>query len=268
MEGRRNPLDSRPTVQYYHMRSRKLTRPLRAAVLADLHSTLYGKRQERLLEMVEEAAPDLVLMPGDIADHRVPMEGTLRLLEGLRGRYPSFYVSGNHEQWTGRMEELYRLFRSYGVTVLSGSCVSVTVGGQPVLIGGVEDPHAFTNSHHAVYLDERWKRQLWSCCSQTCPEQFGILVSHRPELTAYYRDCGFDLVVAGHAHGGQVRLPVLAENGLLAPHQGFFPRYAGGQYRLGGTTLVVSRGLCRNRLPRLWNPPEIVAVEISPESPH
>ena len=90
-----------------------------------------------------------------------------------------------------------------------------------------------------------------------------MLLSQRPERTECYRDSGFDLVVSGHAHGGQVRLPGMI-NGLFAPHQGAFPDYAGGLYALGSTTLVVSRGLCRNLLPRVFNPPELVALDLLP----
>ena len=116
-----------------------------------------------------------------------------------------------------------------------------------------------------VKLDSRWKEQFWRCCSRTSPDIYSILLSHRPELTKYYRDSGFDLIVAGHAHGGQFRMPG-CPGGLLAPHQGFFPRYAGGQYALGSTSLIVSRGLCINRLPRIYNPPELVLVDLKPIS--
>ena len=95
-------------------------------------------------------------------------------------------------------------------------------------------------------------------------ERFSILLSHRPERVEDYAASGFDLVAAGHAHGGQVRIPGLL-NGLLAPNQGLFPKYAGGLYDLGGTELAVSRGLSINPLlPRVFNPPEIVVVEILP----
>ena len=92
-----------------------------------------------------------------------------------------------------------------------------------------------------------------------------MLLSHRPELVDIYRGSGFDLVVSGHAHGGQVRIPGLV-NGLFAPCQGWFPQYAGGVYALGSTTLVVSRGLCRNELPRVFNRPELVVLTLSPQA--
>lgn len=256
-----NPLYCGLTVCSYTIYSPKITTPIRAALITDLHSTKYGAKQEILLETIHRQKPDLILMAGDIADHKVPVDGTLLLLEGLKDRYPCFYVSGNHEHWTGEMPVIRKMFTEHGVTVLSGSTARITIDGQILLIGGVDDPHAYTESHHSILLDSRWKTQFWHCCSQVNPRIFSILLSHRPELTKYYKDCGFDLVVSGHAHGGQVRIPGYI-NGLLAPHQGFFPRYAGGLYRLGETSLIVSRGLCLNRLPRIYNPPELVMAEI------
>ena len=105
--------------------------------------------------------------------------------------------------------------------------------------------------------------QFRACQALTGDSRYTVLLSHRPERTECYRDSGFDLVVSGHAHGGQVRLPGMI-NGLFAPHQGAFPDYAGGLYALGSTTLVVSRGLCRNLLPRVFNPPELVALDLLP----
>ena len=91
-----------------------------------------------------------------------------------------------------------------------------------------------------------------------------MLMAHRPELTNQYATAGFDLVVSGHAHGGQVRIPLLV-NGLCAPNQGWFPEYAGGEYKVDGTTLIVSRGLSTQRqmyIPRIFNRPELVLITI------
>lgn len=258
-----NPFHCGLTTCSYTIYSSKITRPLRAVLITDLHSTMYGRNQEILLEAIHRQQPGVIFMAGDIADHKVPVDGTRLLLAGLKGKYPSFYVSGNHEEWTGEMPSIRRMFTDYGVTVLCGETRVITLGGQSLLIGGVDDPHAYTCSHHANRLDSSWKTQFWNCCSRTSPGLFSILLSHRPELTKYYTDSGFDLIVSGHAHGGQVRIPGLV-NGLFAPHQGFFPRFAGGRYQLGSTALIVSRGLCLNRLPRIYNPPELVTVDIRP----
>lgn len=93
---------------------------------------------------------------------------------------------------------------------------------------------------------------------------FTVLLAHRPELLAKYAQFPLDLVVSGHAHGGQVRIPGVL-NGLYAPNQGWFPKLAGGAYTQDGTTLIVSRGLAvRTRLPRIFNRPEVVLVRCVP----
>lgn len=251
------------TASSYTEYSHKITSPVRIVLLSDLHSTIYGDRQAPLLSAIRAQRPDLILMAGDIADHKVPHDGTCMLLDGLGAAWPCFYASGNHEHWTGQMPAIREMFTSRNITVLSGAAVPVTICGQTLLIGGVDDPHAFVRSHHTAKLAPEWREQFRRCCAQAGPALFSVLISHRPELTGYYTDSGFDLVVAGHAHGGQVRLPC-CKNGLLAPHQGFFPKYAGGRYQLGNTVMIVSRGLCLNRLPRICNPPELVTIELLP----
>jgi predicted MPP superfamily phosphohydrolase len=107
-----------------------------------------------------------------------------------------------------------------------------------------------------------WSAQLGACAPND--DIYAILLSHRPERGALYRDAGFDLALVGHAHGGQVRLPLLL-NGLYAPNQGWFPKHAGGRYEIGDMTMIVSRGLQNWGLPRVFNPPEMVLVDIVPE---
>ena len=111
-----------------------------------------------------------------------------------------------------------------------------------------------------------WSDQLSAAAKAADPDCFAVLLSHRPERVEDYLAYDFDLVLSGHAHGGQWRLPGLV-NGLLAPDQGFFPAYAGGLYRLDeNTDLVVSRGLAREstRVPRIFNPPELVIIDVMP----
>ena len=169
-----------------------------------------------------------------------------------------YYVTGNHEFWTGRVEEVRELLRARGAVVLEGESAAVTAAGQTLRIGGIDDPSVG---------EDIWREQLETVTAAQDGETFSILLTHRPERVEDYTGRGFDLVLAGHAHGGQWRLPGLI-NGLIAPNQGLFPRYAGGRYALDGdTTMIVSRGLAREstRIPRLFNRPELVVVDILPE---
>lgn len=253
-------LDTSLTVQTYTVESGKVEAPVRLALLTDLHSCDYGEGQRELLDAVEEQNPDLVLLGGDIVDDgpEMPEERALATVEALAERWPTYYVTGNHEYRTGRAEEIKELIAGRGAVVLEGTCALVTVGEQTLQICGVNDPAVGA----AV-----WQSQLEDVTAALEGDVCSILLSHRPERVADYTGRGFDLVLSGHAHGGQWRIPLLGV-GLIAPNQGLFPRYAGGTYNLEGTTLVVSRGLAREstRIPRLYNPPEVVMVDLVPET--
>lgn len=248
-------LDVRLRTVTYSITTDKLAAPVRLAVLSDLHSCAYGPGQRTLLEAVEAAAPDGVLMAGDMVDDALPEENAWTAIEALAADYPCFYVTGNHEWWSGEAERICRRMEALGVRVLRGEHVSVELQGQCLGICGVDDPDAGA-------LEAELERAGAGLREDT----FTILLAHRPEEMDRYRRFPFDLVVSGHAHGGQWRLPGLL-NGLYAPGQGLFPAHAGGLYDLGETALLVSRGLAREstRVPRLFNRPELVLAELLPD---
>ena len=212
--------------------------------------------------MVASCAPDAVLLVGDMFDDDTqnrPPERTLSLMRQLSAQYPCYYVSGNHEAWTGEMDALYQQTADAGVTVLRMSSGVLTVREQRIALCGVPDPYEMVFSG-APDTEEQLRQAMENVDSA----DFTVLLAHRPELLAKYAQFPFDLVVSGHAHGGQVRIPGVV-NGLYAPNQGWFPKLAGGAYAQDGTTLIVSRGLAvRTRLPRIFNRPEVVLVRCVP----
>lgn len=240
------------TVRRYEVACENVRTPVRLAVVTDLHGTFYGDGQSELLAQLAEAAPDAVLLVGDIIDGDSSEKAALQLLEGLE-KWPCYYVTGNHEVWTGDAERIRTLVREYGVTVLQGSAETIAIGETRVSLCGVDDP---------AEDPEGWREQLSACEAQAEDGAVKVLLSHRPERVEDYARTGFDVVVAGHAHGGQVRIPGLL-NGLYAPNQGWLPEYAGGIYDLGGPTMIVGRGLVRNWLPRIFNSPELVIVDLT-----
>ncbi len=256
-------------VRYYREETGKVTESVRLAVLTDLHSTFYGKNQEELIRVLSEQEPDAVLLVGDIADDEVPHDGTEMLLSAIGEKYPCFYVTGNHEYWSGEVEAIKEMISSYGVRILEGESLLLKIKEQMVWICGVDDPDGYGQRYQYDQGTAEWEAYLMNCRLELDGEHYSVLMSHRPELVSCYthmpedESVGFDLVAAGHAHGGQVRIPGIL-NGLLAPNQGWFPEYAGGRYELGDTVMIVSRGLCRNRLPRIFNRPELVIIDIEP----
>ena len=247
----------RLTVRQYTLKSRKVHVPFRFVLLSDLHRSRYGTRQRDLLLAVHRARPDAVFLAGDMVPDTARPENTRELLAGLRDCAPVFYVTGNHEQRCGRADLARKWMRAYGVSVLAGRSVSLQKEGEEISLCGIDDPDV------DFYGRSAWLSQLEHCAADRREDVFTLLLSHRPELFPLYAARGFDLTVCGHTHGGQVRIPGLV-NGLYAPNQGVFPRYAGGLYQCGESAMVVSRGLDKNRLPRFCNPPECVAIDVLP----
>lgn len=252
-------LDERLILRTYTVVSPKLTAEVRLAVVTDFHSS---DNADDVAAMVASCAPDAVLMVGDLFDDDTqnrPTERTLSLMRQLSALYPCYYVSGNHEAWTGEMDALYQQTEEAGVKVLRMSSGVLTVRGQRIALCGVPDPYEMVFSG-APDTEEQLRQALEDVDSA----DFTVLLAHRPELLAKYAQFPLDLVVSGHAHGGQVRIPGVL-NGLYAPNQGWFPKLAGGAYTQDGTTLIVSRGLAvRTRLPRIFNRPEVVLVRCVP----
>ncbi|NDL66477.1 metallophosphoesterase [Anaerotalea alkaliphila] len=235
--------------------------PVRIVLVTDLHSHIYGTGQGKLLERIAREEPDLLVLAGDIADDVAPDLGTVLFLEGIKGMAPTFYVTGNHEWWRPDVEAVKDLFASHGVRVLSQETATLKVGESLLGISGIEDLEILRLGKGT---DPDSLQELMAPLAKRPMEGYQILAAHRPEGIRTYRGYGFDLVLSGHAHGGQWRIPLLL-NGLYAPNQGFLPPYAGGIYRHGTTTHVVSRGLAFNpRLPRIFNPAEVVLVELVP----
>lgn len=252
-------LDERLILRTYTVVSPKLTAEVRLAVVTDFHSS---DNADDVAAMTASCAPDAVLMVGDMFDDDTqnrPTERTLSLMRQLSALYPCYYVSGNHEAWTGEMDALYQQTEEAGVTVLRMSSGVLTVRGQRIALCGIPDPYEMVFSG-APDTEEQLRQALEDVDSA----DFTVLLAHRPELLAKYAQFPLDLVVSGHAHGGQVRIPGVL-NGLYAPNQGWFPKLAGGAYTQDGTTLIVSRGLAvRTRLPRIFNRPEVVLVRCLP----
>ena len=243
--------DSRLVTRSYSIEA-PLSAPVTLAVVTDLHSCGYGEGQRELLDAVEAAAPDAVLLVGDIVDDVLPQENAFTVLEALAGQYPCFYVTGNHEYWSGQVDDICRRIADLGVTVLRGEAAELAVNGQTITLCGIDDPDSGEAAAQLAALPVE-------------EGDYTVLLAHRPEAIGDYLQYPFDLIVSGHAHGGQWRIPGLV-NGLYAPNQGWFPPYAGGLYTFESASLVVSRGLAREstRIPRIFNPPELVVIELTP----
>lgn len=251
--------DMRLKTVKYEVCSDKIEKKVRVALVTDLHGCNYGKNQKYLIEAIEKESPDVVLLGGDIFDDNVPYKNSTTTIKQLAEKYPCYYVTGNHEYWSNDIDTILDIVEECGVTYLSSACEILEIQGQKVNICGVNDPDVLEYTEDGVPI----KSQLETVAGMVDEEIFTILLSHRPELTELYQKHSFDLVLNGHAHGGQWRIPGIL-NGLYAPHQGIFPKYAGGRYDFEEQTQIVSRGLARESTlaPRIFNRPEIVFIDI------
>lgn len=239
---------------------------IRIAHVSDLHSSAYGEEQRELLEAIDREKPDLVVLTGDIFDGSLPMEPTVAFLKGIQGKYPCYFVTGNNEYEKGKkaLAERMEVLKKYGITRLSGEMKVIRIKDTNINICGVDDPNAWKDSDDPLEGREaRYKEQVAKVAKQAQNGNYTILLAHRPELFDYYCQFGFDLVLSGHVHGGQWRIPGLLD-GLYAPGQGFFPEYTGGKYEKNGSVMIVSRGLARKttNVPRVNNRPELVIIDL------
>lgn len=251
--------DNRLKIVNYKLKTEKISNPVKIALIADLHCCLYGENQSELIDAIDSCKPDAVLFGGDIFDDYYVNDNSHILINNITKKYKTYYVSGNHEWWSGKMYEYFEYLQNNGVTVLRGDSDYLTVNDDIVVISGVDDPEV--NVYDNLHMS--YEAQLKEVGENINSEYYNILLSHRPENVKQYFQYDFDLILSGHAHGGQGRIPLVL-NGLYAPNQGFFPEYAGGIYDFDDKSMIVSRGLSRENteLPRIFNRPELVFVSL------
>lgn len=227
------------------------------AHISDLHNTTFGNNNEKLLSMLRDASPDIIVVTGDLIDSRkTDVETAAAFMEKALMIAPVYYVTGNHESRVIEFSMLQKRLEAMGVTVLRNESMELCREDSHILLVGLDDSDFYSEipSQQAV------SAALTLLCNDA--DQFTILLSHRPELFQTYAAYPIDVVFSGHAHGGQVRLPFLG--GLVAPGQGLFPEYDAGVYRMQDIQMIVSRGLGNSLFPfRVNNRPEVLLVTLT-----
>ncbi len=228
--------------------------------ISDLHNKQFGDNQDVLIQKIKSIDPDIIAITGDLIDSKsYDAEVSMQLIREIVKKYPVYFVTGNHEQWSGKYNRLEKELKKYDVNVLRNEHVGIRRGEQEINLLGIDDPE-FVNGNRDegnIIIDEIKKAKI-----EMQPDRYNVLLSHRPEFLTEYADEQIDLVLSGHAHGGQVRLPFIG--GLVAPNQGVLPKYTAGLYVEQSTSMVVSRGLGNSIIPqRILNRPEIVVVQLN-----
>lgn len=292
-------------VRFYTLTSPKIHSNIKIALLSDLHSGRFYQEQIFATLATQNPDMILMAgdMVDDKEDIQGAIEFFARLNQPPFDKIPKYYVSGNHEFWSSAIIPIKQMIQAHHTIVLdrAHAAVHTSIKDNALIIAGIDDPYVVKyddNGHRIQKTSQEWgdwqgqwsnqvlqtfealdltARQeiLDSQISPTSPisskqsaypQTLQILLSHRPECIKLFNQLDFDLIVSGHTHGGQVRIPFIL-NGLYAPNQGIFPQYVGGLYTLkDNQTLVVSRGLSLNVfLPRVFNPPEVVMIMLEPQ---
>lgn len=221
----------------------------RIVQISDLHNAKFGKDNQKLVDRIRECEPDMIVLTGDIVDsNHTNVDRAVQFVDEIVKICPVYYVTGNHEYWldTSEYEKLMDGLASVGVIILDDQVVEISRGDAKFRLVGLDDKSLADGTLEALLSDEK---------------ELTVVLAHEPQYFARYAGTGVDLVLSGHAHGGQFRLPFVG--GIVAPDQGFLPEYTAGEYYMNGTEMIVSRGLGNSVIPvRLFNYPEIVCVEL------
>lgn len=227
----------------------------RIVQLSDIHAARFGKDNSGLLDAVRKANPDIIAVTGDLINNDGGMDADLPvvrpLVQALVEIAPVYYVTGNHEWDSGWTGTLLQMLEDAGVTVLRNDYVRLTAGVSSIVLAGVDDPYG--------PADMKTPEELLPEIRAKEGDPFIILLEHRSNYLSRFSKLGIDLVLSGHAHGGQIRLPFVG--GVFGTSGDFFPRYTAGVYQKRSTKMLVSRGIGNHTpLPRFLNNPEVVVA--------
>ena len=232
---------------------------LRIVELADLHGRVFGRGSRRLLAAVRRAEPDLICIDGDLFDERTDLAMLPPLLRGLCAIAPVYYVTGNHEWRVPGLRGILAQMRACGVTVLQDDWRVLRLGEDALIVAGTDDPCGPGERKTPAEL-------IADIRAEAGEAAFLLLLAHRNDQLPQWSALGVQAVLAGHCHGGVVRLPFVG--GLFGTDRRLFPAWDAGLYRQGETALYVSRGLGYTNVHfRLFNRPEVAVIVLRRGSP-
>lgn len=258
---------------YYTYKAEQLGADLegyRIVQISDLHNVKFGKNNQKLVYRIRECEPDMIVLTGDLVDsNHTNVDRAVQFVDEIVKICPVYYVTGNHEYWLEKSEydELMDGLVSAGVVILDNQVVEISRGDAKFRLVGLDDRSLADGTLEALLSDESIRNNQAEQKEETADnedsgeKELTVVLAHEPQYLARYAGTGVDLVLSGHAHGGQFRLPFVG--GIVAPDQGFLPEYTAGEYYMNGTEMIVSRGLGNSVIPvRLFNYPEIVCVDL------
>lgn len=253
----------------YAFSSDKIKKPVRLVMISDLHNYQYGRENGQLLSAIEEAAPDMIVIAGDMVTARAKekYDGTIALLKKLKEKYPLYYAYGNHEQKINLYPKRYgdtgegfeKALAEAGIEPLRNSHIAFPDKG--IDLYGLEIDHSYYQRFEKKPMDGGYLEKL---LGKKETGLYTVLLAHNPDYFPEYAGWGADLVLSGHIHGGIIRVPFLG--GFISPSMRLFPKYDGGLFKEGQADMVLGRGLgTHSPKVRMFNPAELVVVDLMPE---
>lgn len=257
-------------VTEYVVKTEKIQKEIRIAVIADLHCHEYGKENERLLKAIKHERPDVILIPGDmiISAHTEKYAISLNFLQKISKVAPVYFSNGNHESRVDRLQspyyDIYRKYRSemenMGIHILNNEEASCLINENQCIIYGVDIPLECYEKGTINPLPSGFLNKELGQCSR---EKFSVLLAHNPAYCEDYAAWGADLILSGHMHGGLIRIPGIGS--VVSPQFKLFPKYDAGRFEIGKSTAVISKGLGTHTFHiRIFNRAELVIIEVKP----
>ncbi len=239
--------------------------------ISDLHNKNFGKQPNRLIEEIQVLTPDMIVITGDIIDsNHTNIETAIAFLEEAVKIAPCYYITGNHELWLEEAvrSDLMEKISNTGTVILNDEAIDITIKTDTNTTSGDSNDNktSVSESFTLVGLDDGslLSDTLHTLTKDNDKSQFILLLAHEPQNMMLYSKENVDLILSGHAHGGQVRLPFVG--GLVAPDQGFLPDYTEGLHEENGVSMIISRGIGNSMVPvRVFNRPEIICVDLRSE---
>ncbi len=252
-------LDNRLEVTHYSVTSPKIPPAFNGFKIAHI-SDFHCDGVPGLCAEISAEEPDIIVSTGDLADDKGSYLPCVRLCEHLSDIAPLYAVTGNHDLWRGDYERFEKETERAGMTTLHNERVILKRGLDEISLSGIDDPFTLSASKAAEKVQA-------SLSEISRYDGFDILLFHRANMFECVNHNGFDLVLSGHMHGGQVRLP--SGRGVVSPRSSwlgrsvFFPKYSAGRYRSAHTEMIVNRGIGNPMfIPRLFNRPELTVVTL------
>ena len=253
-------------VSYYTINNLNCSEPLRIVQLTDLHNSVFGAHNERLVRKVALQEPDLILITGDLLNlNEERTDIAEKLIADLSSIAPIYVSFGNHEAVHEQKYgcDLRSVYTEAGATVLEYEWAEIEVKGQKIRLGGIYG-YCLPDKYRGNGPERAAECAFLEAFQDT--DDYTILMCHIPYSWIKHDSLNswdVDLVLCGHVHGGQVRIPWIG--GLWAPDQGWFPGRECGVYwsEDGSSAMVLSRGLGNtDLLPRFNNMPEVLVLDL------